>query len=528
MSFNNFILFQVALAAIVVLAAAQEANPSRRRGRLLALTQAARNGDAEAQQKLRELRAHRKILRDQNGNPIRRKRPQSRQPTEQVNEPAQRPQRVRIPVRRVKTQRVTVTEAPTTFRPTSPPIPVTTEAPLPIEITTFAPEPVQVSEFLDSITTPEPFVPVENNFVQEPVFREPETRVITSRQRPINRRPVIDIEPHRALQRGLEIDERSEKINLANRLNERTTRKPPVETIRRYSYFDADGAYIFGYEAADGSFKEERRRVDCVVEGKYGYIDPTGTRREFNYISGNQCDPNAPNDPELQAEIPLNDQFIHQTLEKKMTADELTSFDLTPRRRFRPTASPIDNNQVQDQPRRKLTSRRRRPIQAESQPQTQAPVQQERPQFVQEPKEIPVPKPVEVGIQESRFTTPPSFRKFKNPAIQEEGPTEASFTPIAIPHRLKPSSIAPTPKPVNFNFNEEFKSIFKNFPGGGNLKPVTVRPRPRPTTRPPPPPPPPTTRPAPPPTTRPAPRPTTRPPIFTIHGLDQPYPPYMA
>lgn len=29
-----------------------------------------------------------------------------------------------------------------------------------------------------------------------------------------------------------------------------------------------------GYEAADGSFKEETRGTDCVVRGKYGYIDP--------------------------------------------------------------------------------------------------------------------------------------------------------------------------------------------------------------------------------------------------------------
>lgn len=29
-----------------------------------------------------------------------------------------------------------------------------------------------------------------------------------------------------------------------------------------------------GYEAADGSFKEETRGTDCVVRGKYGYVDP--------------------------------------------------------------------------------------------------------------------------------------------------------------------------------------------------------------------------------------------------------------
>ncbi|OXA50918.1 Larval cuticle protein A1A [Folsomia candida] len=62
-----------------------------------------------------------------------------------------------------------------------------------------------------------------------------------------------------------------------------------------------DGSFTFGYEAEDGSFKEETRGVDCVVRGKYGYIDPEGVRREFEYVSGNPCDPNNPN-PEEQAD----------------------------------------------------------------------------------------------------------------------------------------------------------------------------------------------------------------------------------
>lgn len=75
------------------------------------------------------------------------------------------------------------------------------------------------------------------------------------------------------------------------------TKAPPVQTIRNFNTINDDGSFTFGYEAADGSFKEETRGVDCVVRGKYGYIDPEGNKREFTYVSGNPCDPNNP-DPE--------------------------------------------------------------------------------------------------------------------------------------------------------------------------------------------------------------------------------------
>ncbi|XP_053677888.1 uncharacterized protein LOC128728292 [Anopheles nili] len=75
-------------------------------------------------------------------------------------------------------------------------------------------------------------------------------------------------------------------------------RTPPVQTIRNYSKVNDDGSFTFGYEAADGSFKEETRGTDCVVRGKYGYIDPDGNKREFTYVSGNPCDPNNPDGSE--------------------------------------------------------------------------------------------------------------------------------------------------------------------------------------------------------------------------------------
>lgn len=77
-----------------------------------------------------------------------------------------------------------------------------------------------------------------------------------------------------------------------------TPKAPPVQTLRNYNKVNDDGSFTFGYEAADGSFKEETRGTDCVVRGKYGYVDPDGNKREFTYVSGNPCDPNAPKEEE--------------------------------------------------------------------------------------------------------------------------------------------------------------------------------------------------------------------------------------
>lgn len=85
------------------------------------------------------------------------------------------------------------------------------------------------------------------------------------------------------------------------RTKESSPKEPPVQTIRNYSKVNDDGSFTFGYEAADGSFKEETRGTDCVVRGKYGYVDPDGNKREFTYVSGNPCDPNNPDGEEEEA-----------------------------------------------------------------------------------------------------------------------------------------------------------------------------------------------------------------------------------
>ena len=45
------------------------------------------------------------------------------------------------------------------------------------------------------------------------------------------------------------------------------------------------GAYMFGYEALDGSFRMENRDPSGLVRGTYGYIDANGERQEFGTVS---------------------------------------------------------------------------------------------------------------------------------------------------------------------------------------------------------------------------------------------------
>lgn len=94
----------------------------------------------------------------------------------------------------------------------------------------------------------------------------------------------------------------AKSTTIAPRTKETGTKEPPVQTIRNYSKVNDDGSFTFGYEAADGSFKEETRGTDCVVRGKYGYVDPDGNKREFTYVSGNPCDPNNPDQNEEERE----------------------------------------------------------------------------------------------------------------------------------------------------------------------------------------------------------------------------------
>ncbi|CAB3367926.1 Hypothetical predicted protein [Cloeon dipterum] len=135
------------------------------------------------------------------------------------------------------------------------------------------------------------------------------------------------------------------------RTKEAAAAKEVVQTIRNYNTINDDGSFTFGYEAADGSFKEETRGVDCVVRGKYGYIDPDGNKREFTYVSGNPCDPNNP-DPDEDDDQSEEEEDSNENVPK---ARPVVRPAVRPNvARVRPTASaapttPVFQNQYQGQ-----------------------------------------------------------------------------------------------------------------------------------------------------------------------------------
>ncbi|GAB0090484.1 PAX-interacting protein 1 [Sergentomyia squamirostris] len=125
------------------------------------------------------------------------------------------------------------------------------------------------------------------------------------------------------------------------RTKDHATKPPPVQTIRNYSKVNDDGSFTFGYEAADGSFKEETRGTDCVVRGKYGYVDPDGNKREFTYVSGNPCDPNNPESEEDQERSEEDsDENIPQNYPKRPIPRPVRPLHTTPR----PTTTVFQNN----------------------------------------------------------------------------------------------------------------------------------------------------------------------------------------
>lgn len=65
-------------------------------------------------------------------------------------------------------------------------------------------------------------------------------------------------------------------------------RKPVVQILRKYRTDNEDGSITWGFENEDGTFKEETLGTDCVISGKYGYVDPEGVKRYYpNLFSRN-------------------------------------------------------------------------------------------------------------------------------------------------------------------------------------------------------------------------------------------------
>ncbi|XP_060526517.1 translation initiation factor IF-2 isoform X1 [Cylas formicarius] len=71
---------------------------------------------------------------------------------------------------------------------------------------------------------------------------------------------------------------------------DRRRKDSEVETLRKYRTDNEDGSITWGFELTDGTFKEETLGADCIIRGRYGYVDPDNVKREYSYESGLPCD----------------------------------------------------------------------------------------------------------------------------------------------------------------------------------------------------------------------------------------------
>ncbi|XP_046434355.1 CRACD-like protein isoform X1 [Neodiprion fabricii] len=219
------------------------------------------------------------------------------------------------------------------------------------------------------------------------------------------------------------------------------SKPPPVQTIRNYNKVNDDGSFTFGYEAADGSFKEETRGTDCVVRGKYGYVDPDGNKREFTYVSGNPCDPNAPKDedeepvrgqPEDDVSGPANYPSVRPV--QRPTRPTYAPTTRAPTTIFQTQYQISDDDESQE-----LEDVRPQP------PQRRPPVVSiPRRQHFTQPPATPVPRPTVYQPTTPRYQAPTT------PASTIYRALEATTTPAPQPQTYRPQfvpAVAITPRP---------------------------------------------------------------------------------
>ncbi|KAJ2951126.1 hypothetical protein O0L34_g5515 [Tuta absoluta] len=182
---------------------------------------------------------------------------------------------------------------------TSQPKPPIVFNPTPYQQTTPKPEPIRPTQYRP-LVPPQSFLPIRNEppkpqriqplsiRPQRPSFR-PEPRPILEEEdapiqpvrqynRPQEREPVRPAAPvkHASPQKYITAQHRE--------------KKPVAQIIRKYREEHEDGSITWGFENDDGSFKEETIGNNCVTRGKYGYVDPDGVKREYNYETGIECD----------------------------------------------------------------------------------------------------------------------------------------------------------------------------------------------------------------------------------------------
>ncbi|CAG9132743.1 unnamed protein product [Plutella xylostella] len=152
----------------------------------------------------------------------------------------------------------------------------------------YKPEPIRPTQYRPLIQPQ--FAPVRNEPAKpqrlQPLSSRPQRPSLRPEPRPL----LEDDEPVRQYSRP---QEAKPPKNLAPQRYIPTSnkeKKPVAQILRKYREENEDGSITWGFENDDGSFKEETIGNNCVTRGKYGYVDPDGLKREYNYETGIPCD----------------------------------------------------------------------------------------------------------------------------------------------------------------------------------------------------------------------------------------------
>ncbi|KAK7602657.1 hypothetical protein V9T40_006631 [Parthenolecanium corni] len=261
----------------------------------------------------------------------------------------------------------------------------------------------------------------------------------------------------------------------ASRARTEAPKAPPVQTIRNYNKINDDGSFTFGYEAADGSFKEETRGTDCVVRGKYGYVDPDGNKREFTYVSGNPCDPNAISqededeikdkaneDENIPANIPRRPGYVVRPLTKTKPATTLfsQSFNNDDVGRddesnhlveIRPTARPLVQSTTLDEDTAQLLRSTVRPVARVTYPSTTR-FAAKQSTAENQPATTYRPQTVQYTVAPSPATIQPKTTRVPYIPSSSPAPTyfDEQFKKFQLESNVIPSQ-GPIPKPISSN-----------------------------------------------------------------------------
>lgn len=258
---------------------------------------------------------------------------------------------------------------------------------------------------------------------------------------------------------------------VAPRRRDDTPKEPPVQTIRNYNKVNDDGSFTFGYEAADGSFKEETRGTDCVVRGKYGYVDPDGNKREFTYVSGNPCDPNNPegNEEEAVDSVENSDENIPQNYPRRPTPPRPQPPRPSPTTTRPPTTVfqniynvPQAQSAEEEDENIPQTIQIGRPRPTARQQQQQAPVQVSQRPRVQIVNTTPTPTQFYHSTQPVSITPRPYKPQTNLPATTYKPPIQIVTQKAVTTPAVYSSTRYGNQKQGNVDFDAEFKNFQKN------------------------------------------------------------------